>query len=197
MPAPPGRIIGRGAWHLEEDEALKAAVKIHGSKSWATVSTVRQTHCPNLARDPGLRAPRTPRAAVAVRPPASAPQSTGRSTSAFSLRLAARFPRAAAAPRAPPVFPRGSADPVPLRAAQLVPGRTGKQCRERWTSKVRPPPNRFRETARLARRLTRPFLSRTQLDMNVKREPWSKAEDARLIASQAKSAAPPHLSSAR
>ena len=79
MPAPPGRIIGRGAWHLEEDEALKAAVKIHGSKSWATVSTVRQTHCPNLARDPGLRALHTPRAAAAVRPAASAPKSTGRS----------------------------------------------------------------------------------------------------------------------
>ncbi len=37
---PGGRIIGRGTWHTEEDEALKAAVKIHGTKSWAVVSTV-------------------------------------------------------------------------------------------------------------------------------------------------------------
>ena len=52
------------------------------------------------------------------------------------------------------------------------------------------PAQPFRKTVRFACRLTWPFLSRTQLDMNVKREPWSKAEDARLIASQAKSAPP-------
>lgn len=77
---PGGRLIGRGTWHTEEDEALKAAVKIHGTKSWAVVST-------------------------------------------------------------------------------RVPGRTGKQCRERWTSK---------------------------LDPSVRQEPWSKQEDAKLISSQAK-----------
>ena len=195
MPAPPGRIIGRGAWHLEEDEALKAAVKIHGSKSWATVSTVRQTHTAQTWREIQgcARSTRPAPPPPSGRPPRrrNLPAAHGW---AFSPRLAARFPRAAAAPRAPPVFREASTDPVPLRAAQLVPGRTGKQCRERWTSKVRPRPNRFAK--RRASHAGSPGrFCLAQLDMNVKREPWSKAEDARLIASQAKSAPPAHLSS--
>ena len=85
---PNGRLIGRGTWNTEEDEALKAAVKIHGTKSWAVVSTVRVLYQTNHCQGRGpVRI--TLRSAAAVGPP------------------------------------------------QRVPGRTGKQCRERWTSKVR------------------------------------------------------------
>jgi hypothetical protein len=39
----------RGVWSTEEDEALKAAVRAHGVKSWAVVSTVRSLAPVNAA----------------------------------------------------------------------------------------------------------------------------------------------------
>ena len=109
---PGGRLIGRGTWHTEEDEALKAAVKIHGTKSWAVVSTVARSPIPTL-------------------PPPAHPHARDEFAPA----------NLGSAPSVPPTEADGPFFVVPFFArVQRVPGRTGKQCRERWTSKVWPRP---------------------------------------------------------
>lgn len=104
----------RGAWSTEEDEALKAAVRAHGVKSWAVVSTVRASPCDSSC-------------------PLSCPACSAGLY--FLLYLIAPF------------------------CPQHIKGRSGKQCRERWSATIDPD--------------LRPF-------------DWTTQEDAKLVEAHAK-----------